>query len=112
MAGDAIIDIVLTHGVDVRTLAHVQHDVTRAQYVALLAQGYECNVDGCGNTRNLEIDHLGDGWAKNKITSNNDVALKCGHCHDLKTYKGWTDGPQLPNGKRKLIPPTKPPPDP
>jgi hypothetical protein len=111
MAGDAVIDIVLTHGVDVRTLAHAQHDLTKQQYVALLAQGYECNVDGCGNTRNLEVDHLGAGWAVNGRTSVDDVALKCGHHHDLKTYKHWTDGPLLPNGKRKLTPPSKPPPD-
>jgi hypothetical protein len=48
------------------------------------------------------------GWP----TSVDDVALKCGHCHDLKTYKHWTDGPLLPNGKRTLIPPARhPPPD-
>jgi hypothetical protein len=112
MAGDAIIDIVLTHGIDVRTLAHAQHDLTKQQFVALVAQGYECNVDGCGNTHHLEIDHLGDGWAINGRTSVDDVAFKCSHHHNLKSYKRWTDGPQLPNGKRTLNPPNKPPPPP
>ena len=111
MCGDAIVDIVLSHGVDVRTLAHVGRTVTKAQYAALLAEGYECNVDGCGNTRNLEIDHLGDGWAVDHRTCNGQLAWKCPHCHDLKSHNGWKDGPLLANGKRTLIPPAKPPPD-
>jgi hypothetical protein len=77
----------------------------------LLAEGYECNVAGCANNRHLEIDHLGDGWAINGLTVNGDVAFKCPHHHDLKTYKHWTDGPQQPNGKRTLNPPGRPPPD-
>ncbi len=111
VCGDAIVDIIVTDGVDVRTLAHAGRTVTRAQYAALLAEGYECNVAGCGNTRYLEIDHLGEGWAVNRLTCNGELAFKCTHCHDLKTYKGWTDGPLQPNGKRTLIPPDRPPPD-
>ena len=111
MCGHAIVDIVVTRGVDVRTLAHAGHTVTRAQYAALLAEGYECNVEGCGNSRFLEIDHLGDGWAVDHVTCNGQLAWKCPHCHDLKSHKGWKDGPRLPNGKRTLIPPANPPPD-
>ena len=111
MCGHAIVDIVVTKGVDVRTLAHAGHTVTRAQYAALLAEGYACNVEGCGNTRFLEIDHLGDGWAVDHVTCNGQLAWKCPHCHDLKSHKGWKDGPRLPNGKRTLIPPANPPPD-
>ena len=111
MCGNAIVDIVVTRGVDVTTLAHAGRTVTKAQYAALLAEGYECNVEGCGNTRFLEIDHLGDGWAKDRRTGNGQLAWKCPHCHALKSHKRWRDGPQLPNGKRTLIPPNKPPPD-
>ncbi|HEY3831149.1 MAG TPA: DUF222 domain-containing protein [Acidimicrobiia bacterium] len=112
MCGDAIVDIVVSKGVDVRTLAHAGRTVTKAQYAALIAEGYECNVEGCGNTRNLEIDHLGNGWAVDHHTCNGELAFKCGHCHDLKSHKHWTDGPCLPNGKRKLNPPaSRPPPD-
>jgi hypothetical protein len=112
MCGDAIVDIVVSKGVDVRTLAHAGRTVTKAQYAALIAEGYECNVEGCGNTRNLEIDHLGNGWAIDRHTCNGELAFKCGHCHDLKSHKHWTDGPRLPNGKRKLNPPaSRPPPD-
>ncbi len=94
----------------VRTpLAHAGRTVSRAQYAALLAEGYECNVEGCGNnTRNLEIDHLGAGWAVDHHTANGNVAWKCPHCHNLKTHKHFTDGPQLPNGTRTLIPPDRP----
>ncbi|HEY1739944.1 MAG TPA: hypothetical protein VGI86_14605, partial [Acidimicrobiia bacterium] len=45
-----------------------------------------------------------------RTTSNDGVAFKCSHHHNLKSYKHWTDGPQLPNGTRTLNPPTKPPP--
>ncbi len=111
MCGNAVVDIAIAKGVDVRTLAHAGRTVTRAQYAALLAEGYECNVAGCGNTRNLEIDHLGDGWANDHLTCNGQLAWKCPHCHDLKSHKRWTDGPLQPNGKRTLIPPDRPPPD-
>ncbi len=48
------------------------------------------------------------------------LAGPCGRCHDLKTHHGWTWGPLLPNGTRRLLPPdegqshpkTRPEPDP
>ena len=105
MVGDAFIDLVVTHGVDVTTLAHTSRKATREQLVALYAGGYECNVDGCDSRIRLEVDHLGDGWAKTKTTSFKDLTFKCEHHHDLKSHKHWTDGPKQANGKRKLHPP-------
>jgi hypothetical protein len=31
-----------------------------------------------------------------RTTSNDGVAFKCSHHHNLKSYKHWTDGPKLP----------------
>ncbi len=108
MVGDAFIDLVITNGIDATTLAHTSRKATRAQLVALLAGRYECNVDGCHTTTRLQIDHVGhNGWAATKRTAIGDLAFKCDHHHNLKSHKGWRDGPIDTNGKRTLIPPAQ-----
>jgi len=110
LLGDAIIDIVVRHGIDVRTLAHAGRDPTLAQWIVAYSQGYECNVDGCGQTHQLQLDHT-PPYEQSRITACDQLEWKCtAVCHPNKTYKGWTDGEKLPNGKRKLIPPPNPPP--
>ena len=49
-------------------------------------------------------------WADTRITHLPQLASPCGHCHDLKTHHGYTFGPRLPSGKRRLIPPDESPP--
>ena len=111
LCGDAVVDIVLTHGVDVRALAARAARPEPGAVRGAARRGLRVQRRRVWQQAVFEVDHLGEGWAINGVTVNGAVAFKCTHCHDLKTYKGWRDGPRLPNGKRTLIPPERPPPD-
>ena len=107
---EAILDFVVHHGVDVKSVAHAKRKANRTQLAALLSRDYVCEVEGCDGRRFLEIDHI-DPYARTRRTDIGDLGYKCKHSHHLKTDHGWTDGPLQPNGKRQLIPPNNPPPD-
>ena len=103
--GDAFVAAVSTKGTEIDKVVHLGRKPTVLQKTALewFSAG-ECSIDGCTSPARLEIDHVAD-WADTKITSLPDLASPCGHHHDLKTHHGYTFGPRLPNGKRRLIPP-------
>lgn len=107
LLGDAVVDILVKDGVDVRTVAHAGRAANRRQKAALLAD-WECEIRYCGAKRGIEIDHI-DPYSNTKITCSEKLGGKCGWHHYLKTHKGWTDGPRGPDGKRNLIPPAKGP---
>ena len=109
--GDAIIDIVVHDGIDITTVAHTGRKANRAQVAALLSREYICEIENCGHIHNLQIDHIAT-YVSSKLTDVGDLGYKCCRCHDLKTNHGYSDGPLQPNGRRKLIPPNKKPPDP
>ena len=111
LLGDAIVDIVIADGVDVRTVAHAGRTANRHQKAALLTN-WECEIRDCNETRNLEIDHIVP-YAESGITDIEHLGPKCRWHHHLKTHKGWHDSPRGPDGKRTLINPNGPdPPDP
>ncbi len=103
--GDAFVAAVATKGTEIDKVVHLGRKPTVLQKTALewFSAG-ECSSEGCTNPRRIEIDHVAD-WADTKITRLPDLASPCGHCHDLKTHRGYTFGPRLPSGKRRLIPP-------
>lgn len=104
-SGDAFLAAVVTRGVDVLNVAHLQRSPTAFQRTALQWLSPECTVLGCSTTARLEIDHTAD-WAKTKMTLLRLLEHFCDHHHDLKTFKGWAliDG----SGKRPLVPPDDP----
>jgi hypothetical protein len=105
-----------TRGIDVAALVNPKHQPTAAQESAVMwLSGGRCQIRGCtSGTGRLEIDHV-EPYADSHHTTLEHLALLCGHCHDLKTYQGWTVGPLDPDGKRDLTPPpppsSRPPPD-
>ncbi len=103
--GDAFVAAVTTKGTEIDKVVHLGRKPTVLQKTALewFSAG-ECSIGGCTNPARIEIDHVAD-WADTKITRLPDLASPCGHHHDLKTHHGYTFGPRLPNGKRRLIPP-------
>lgn len=103
LLGDATIDVLVRDGIDIRAVAHVGRGPNRRQRAALLAD-WECEIRGCGQTRHLEIDHIVP-YALNQQTALDNLGTKCKHHHNLKTHKGWTDGPLGPDGRRTLNPP-------
>jgi hypothetical protein len=106
-----------TRGVDVATLVHRGRHPTAAQTTAIeWLSGGHCQIHGCtSGTGRLEIDHI-EPWADTHHTELHQLALLCGHHHDLKTRHNWTIGPLHPNGTRHLTPPPardpNPPPGP
>ncbi len=107
LLGDAIVDILVKDGVDVRTVAHAGRSANRRQKAALLAE-WECEIRGCGVQRGLEVDHI-DPWADTHCTAIDSLGPKCRWHHHLKTAKGWRDGPRGDDGKRDLVPPGRGP---
>jgi hypothetical protein len=103
--GDAFVAAVTTKGTEIDKVIHLGRKPTVLQKTALewFSAG-ECSIEGCTNPARIEIDHVAD-WADTKITRISDLASPCGHHHDLKTHRGYTFGPRLPSGKRRLIAP-------
>jgi hypothetical protein len=106
--GGAFIAAVTTKGTEIDKVVHLGRKPTVLQKTVLewFSAG-ECSTVGCTNPARIEIDHVAD-WADTHVTALPDLASPCGHCHDLKTHHGYTFGPRLPSGKRRLIPPDGP----
>jgi hypothetical protein len=103
--GDAFIAALTTKGTEIDKVIHLGRKPTVLQKTALeWSSAGECSIDGGISPARIEIDHVADG-ADTHITALPDVASACGHHHDLKTHHGYTFGPRLPSGKRRLIPP-------
>jgi len=88
LLGEAILQLVVTKGVDVVNTTNLRRSPTMAQRVALWWQSPTCRILGCTRTRRLEIDHH-EGWANTHRTELRDLGNLCNHHHDLKTYDGW-----------------------
>jgi hypothetical protein len=66
-----------------------------------------CANATCGNDQRLEIDHIRP-FADGGPTDEHNCWRLCPHCHDLKTYYGWTVVGEP--GTRQLIAPDDPDP--
>ena len=88
LLGDAILDVVIRDGIDIRTVVHLGRTVTAHQRTALEVRDPECVVDTCTATRNLEIDHV-TGWAITHTTTLDDLARLCPTHHHQKTHDGY-----------------------
>lgn len=107
MLSDAFLALVIKDGVDVLNVTHLGRQVTAHQRTALEARGYRCEVEGCGSTHHLQLDH-NLGWALTQTTELDDMSWLCGHDHDRKTRENLIlVGPV---GRRRLVPRTGPPP--
>ena len=111
MLADAFVALVITNGLDVANITHLGRQVTAHQRSALEHRGYACEIDGCGSTHHLDIDHV-TGWTLTHTTRLDDLAWLCGHHHNHKTRHNLIL--QGPIGKRHLTPrtphPTRHPP--
>ena len=103
--GDAILQLVLTKGVDVANVTHLGRGVTAAQRAALRWLMAECTNENCTRTERLENDHRKQ-WTDVHETRLDNIDPLCEHDHDLKTRCGWAlvEG----QGKRPLVAPDDP----
>ena len=88
LLGDAILELVITKGVDVANVTHLGRSATVAQQVALWLKSAACTVLGCTRTQRLQNDHRYE-WAKTKRTRLDELDPLCKHHHDLKTRNNW-----------------------
>jgi hypothetical protein len=103
--GSAFIAGILTHGTDIIALRHLGRRPTALQRTVLQWEtAGTCAVEGCTNNVRIEIDHV-DPWARTHTTDIDQLAGICSKCHRRKTHEGFTLGPRLPTGKRRLHPP-------
>lgn len=102
MLSDSALAVVIRDGVDVLNVTHLGRRVTAHQRTALEARGYRCEIEGCGSTHHLDIDHV-TGWTLTHDTRLDDLAWLCGRDHDRKTVEGlWLTGPP---GRRRFVKP-------
>ncbi|MFM8971597.1 MAG: HNH endonuclease signature motif containing protein, partial [Actinomycetota bacterium] len=108
LLGEAFLTAVIKRGTDITTVAHFGRHVNASLRTALLVQGRECDVNGCGTRGYLEIDHVRE-HAKRGPTSLDNLGWLCSHHHRLKS-SGWTLGARdTRTGKRHLAPPARAP---
>ncbi len=102
--GDSFVTAVIKKGIDITTVAHFGRHINAALRTALLVQGAECIVEGCGFRGYLEIDHHHE-HAKRGPTALCNLGPMRWICHHRKS-RGWTLGPPDPTtAKRRLAPP-------
>ena len=107
LLGEAVLKLVLTHGVDVRNVTSLGRGPTAAQKVALLWEQPTCSVERCGRRARLEADHTtGAEWATTRHTRLDELDRLCDQHHDKKTYDGWGLVPGT--GVRPMVPPGHP----
>jgi Domain of unknown function (DUF222) len=86
LAGDSILSVLVTDGVDVTSVAHAGRTIPASVRRALLERDQVCVVPGCEVSDGLEIDHIlpyGEGGA----TTLGNLARLCRWHHYLKTHQ-------------------------
>lgn len=105
LLGHSLLELVLTRGRDITTIARVGRPVPALVRRAVEARDRKCIVQGCDETEGLELDHHIPIWAGGSSSVEN-CGLICAFEHYLKTYHGYTlEGP--PGGPMKLVPPSR-----
>jgi hypothetical protein len=89
LLGDALLDLVITDGVDVTTVCHLGRSIPAALRTALMERDRCCVVPGCDTRHGLEIDHWRVPFAEGGAASLYNLARLCGHHHYLRTHKGF-----------------------
>jgi len=101
--GDALLDLVITDGVDVLNVTHLGRTRLASVRAALDWMFTECGVAGCHRARGLEHHHLVE-YARTHHTRLDELVSLCSDDHDLVTHHGY----QLvrrPDGQYDLVPP-------
>jgi hypothetical protein len=89
VVGDATAKLVISDGVDVRTVAHLGRTVPAHLETALQGRDTTCVVPNCNVTLGLEIDHWQIPYSQGGPTALWNLARICKFHHRLKTYEGY-----------------------
>jgi hypothetical protein len=82
-----LVGLVITDGVDVRTVVSTTRHVPEALKIAISERDERCKIRGCDRTHNLERHHTRD-FAEHHLTTYELLGRLCGDHHDLVTYRG------------------------
>ena len=91
--GDAIVRLVVRHGVDVANVVTNSREIRTAVRAASLARDRgTCVIPGCGRTRNLQLHHVGSptAFADTHITRLEQLAWLDPDHHDDITHRDAT----------------------
>jgi hypothetical protein len=88
LLSDALLQIVITDGVDVKSIVHAGRTIRGPIRSALAWMYRDCAVAGCHRTR-LENHHTGPGYAVTRRTRLDELVPLCHHHHDLITNHAW-----------------------
>jgi hypothetical protein len=92
LLGDGFLTMLVTDGVDIKTVTSTTRAIPRRVAVALAERDQTCVVPGCGATRNLEIDHWRLDFARHGPTELDNLCRLCRIHHAMKTKHGWRLG--------------------
>lgn len=84
----AMVRLVVTDGIDVRSIYSFKRNVSVALDTALRFRDRTCVVPGCGSTFHLERDHVRE-FAKEGPTALENMCLLCARHHRMKSAKGY-----------------------
>lgn len=92
---DCDLKILVTDGVDIRSVAHAGRTIPAHVRTALTARDPLCVVPGCGASRFLEVHHWRRDYARGGRTELDNLCRICPHHHDLLTRGDFelTGGP-------------------
>lgn len=99
--GDAVLRLVVRHGVDVAAVVTNTRAIRTAVEAGIRARDRgTCVVPGCGRTRNLQIHHVGSptAFSDTQITRFDQLALVDLEHHDDVTHRGAELGGSHANG--------------
>jgi hypothetical protein len=87
--GEAVLKVIITDGVDVRTVTSGTRAVPARVRTALENRDETCVVPGCDVRQGLETDHYKIGFAQDGPTELANLARLCHWHHYLKTHCGY-----------------------
>jgi Domain of unknown function (DUF222) len=102
LLGEAALAVVITDGVDVKTVAHLKRRTTAHQRTALEFWGIRCDVKGCDSTDFVDVHHTFE-WARGRRTRLDELRTPC-KFHHRKEHQGWkpTDDQIRSRGRRPV----------
>ena len=106
LLGDALLDVIITDGVDVTTVVRPRRNIPTPLATAIMERDQYCVVPGCGKRLGLEKDHWQRPVKNDGEASYDNLVRLCKHHHYLRTHQGWilTGGP----GNWHFDPPEQP----
>jgi len=89
LMGDALFNVVISDGCDVKTVTGTKRTIPTAVRVALVERDRTCVVPGCDAALGLEIDHWQTEYSLGGPTALSNLARVCKVHHDMHSYTGW-----------------------